>query len=233
MLLESLAAIVVINLVITMWMWSKLPKPPKKKFYRNLTSGSPITPKHQRPKTIDSLADEAERQTLIEFRDFGDVVNWWLADEHLGSRWRLQELADTHLQIGFRDSPAFGRRYELYFGPQKLGTLEVTAGYHPRFARTYNATIELMWVRLLPWEAVTTILRTIADHICDNDKASHDAASIAINGAMTVALWDSLEITGYDFGGATDWGNLELTLSGPAPFYLDRRNSKAFRELRA
>lgn len=232
MTFEILAGLVVFNLMLTTWIVSNRPNRPKKKFYRNLTSGDPITPQHQRPREIDSLANEAERQALIEFRDFGDVVNWWLADEHEGSRWRLQELSDTHLMIEFRDYPAFGRRYQLYYGPVKLGILEVTAAHHPRSARKYRATIELEMVRLLPYEAVTGFLGEIAEHICDNDDLSRNATSNAIHAAMSVALWNSLEITGYDFGGAVDWGRLQVNLHGSAAFYFARRDCEAFQEQR-
>ena len=87
-----------------------------------------------------------------------------------------------------------------------------------------------MWVRLLSWETVVDILGTIESHICDRDQNSKEEHRIGA--ALNRALWNSLTISGYDFGGAVDWGELEVTLQGRAPFYFNRRNSKAFQELR-
>ena len=72
---------------------------PKKKVYWDLVmNGEPISPKHQRPKAIgDKLANshlvsDDDRKFFEDFFEFGDVINLFLADRHVGSRWRIQEL---------------------------------------------------------------------------------------------------------------------------------------------
>jgi hypothetical protein len=43
---------------------------------------------------LASLADDEDRRFFTDFAEFADVVNWWLADENVGTRWRLQKLPD-------------------------------------------------------------------------------------------------------------------------------------------
>jgi hypothetical protein len=59
---------------------------PKKKFWSQLQSSPPISPQHQRPKATGG--DKRDKQFFEEFRYFGDVLNWWCSDEHVGNRWQ-------------------------------------------------------------------------------------------------------------------------------------------------
>lgn len=194
---------------------------PKKKFYWELISGDPIAVKHNRPKSVDGdwkLAGDEDRSFFDDFYAFGDVVNWWLSDERAGSSWRLQEMADTELRLSNSDSPEFGRRYEIYRGPIKSGVLEISANllrYHDGKKGIW-ATIELQWVRLLSYEAVTDILSAIATHVDSSVESSH-----RIHGAMTRALWDSLSIDD-DGLNESNWGTLEVSFEGEAEFYFRR-----------
>jgi hypothetical protein len=237
MTVEILSVIVLVNLLLTLWMWQKRSGGPKKKLYWDLATGASITPNHQRPNAIGErcagLVQETDRQFFDAFHSFGDVVNWWLADEHVGSRWRLQELATTELTLGSGDDPEFGRRYEVYCGPKKLGTLEVAANWDYHEKRNVRALIGLQWVRLLQWETLSDFLGAIAIHICDGDQSSQSLAQGTINTALAAALWNSQIISSEDFGEAVDWGNLEVTFRGNAPFYFSRRNSEVFQNLRS
>jgi hypothetical protein len=200
---------------------------PKKKVYRDLVHGEPISPKHQRPQAIGdaypTLAGDIDRQFFIS--EFGDVMNWWFADEHTRSRWRIQELPKTELSIGFYDSPAFGRRYEIFRGPTKLGAMEISASYPYKVGnKNIQASIELMWVRLLSWDTLTDFLGSVSTHI---NTAGDSDNFIRIQSAMARSLWDSLRISDQDLG--LNWGELEMTLEGSADFYFSRRDSKTFR----
>ena len=206
---------------------------PKKKVYWNLVSGEPISPKHQRPQAIGdahpTLANDADRQFFIDFFEFGDVVNCWFADTHSGSRWRIQEQPKTELNIGFYDSPAFGRGYEVFCGPIKLGTMEISAAYpYKADARNVRLSMQLMWVRLLSWDALMDLLGSVATHI--NSPGDHNNV-MRIQSAMARSLWDSLRIEDEDLG--FNWGDLEITLEGTAAFYFSRKNNKSFQESRS
>ena len=102
------------------------PEKIKKKFRKQLYDTKPITPKHQPPKTIGgefaSLVREQHRAFFADFADFANVVNWWLADEHVGSRWRLQELPETELRLHgvFDYGPTFGRSYAVFYNQARL-----------------------------------------------------------------------------------------------------------------
>jgi hypothetical protein len=74
MTLEVLVVIVVISALATfsIWRWAAhKPSLPKRKFYRELTFGKPIVPKHERPKNIGdewpNLADDEDRKFLATF----------------------------------------------------------------------------------------------------------------------------------------------------------------------
>lgn len=201
---------------------------PKQKVYRALVQGDPISPKHQRPKSAGNLADRTDQLFFNDFFDFGDVVNWWLSDEHSWSRWRIQEIADTELRHGFRDSPSFGRTFEIYCGPTKLGTLEISASYSYDLDKNeIRASIELVWVRLLSWDTVVDFLHAIAIHI---DSSNSFDSGLRIQAAMSRCLWDSFIIHDEDLG--LEWGELTLTLQGFAKFYFDRKNSEAFNQMK-
>ena len=190
--------------------------------------GEPISPKHQRPQAIGdahpTLAGDDDRQFFIDFFEFGDVINWWFTDD--GSRWRIQERSKTELNIGFYDSPTFGRGYEVFCGPIKLGTMEISASYpYTADEKNIRLSIELMWVRLLSWDALMDLLGSVATHI---NSAGDSSNVMRIQSAIARSLWDSLRIEDEDLG--LNWGDLEVTLVSRAEFYFSRKNSKYFRE---
>lgn len=110
----------------------------------------------------------------------------------------MQEQPKTELTIGVYDSPAFGRRYDVFCGPTKLGILEIQASY-PYTAEKPNvrASTSLMWVRLLSWDTVMKFLSCIALHIDDVGDLGNSAR---IQGAMNRSLWNSLIVHDEDLG---------------------------------
>jgi hypothetical protein len=66
-------------------------KKPKKKFLKRLLHSKPVAPKHQPPSPLKEGKEGITRgvqQFFADFEDFADVVNWWLADPHVGGPWR-------------------------------------------------------------------------------------------------------------------------------------------------
>jgi hypothetical protein len=201
---ETLTIIVIVNAVATFSLWFRVaekPPRPKRKFSKSLWQTEPIIPKHEPPKAISgsypNLAHEEDRLFFQDFATFADVVNEWLADEHLRSRWRLQELPDTELKLRWYDRPAFGRRYALYYNQERLGSLEVAAGYpYQKQEGTVHSDIELHSLRLLHFSAVTQLLSSLALHLVSTNPATsvYGEAQRTIQAALLSVVWDTQRI---------------------------------------
>jgi hypothetical protein len=80
--------------IITLWREAaRKPPRPNKKFLNKLLHSEPIIPNHDPPKAggnFSSMADTAEgKRFFADFAPFAEIMNEWLADEYVGSRWRL------------------------------------------------------------------------------------------------------------------------------------------------
>ena len=88
-------------------------------------------------------AEDYDFECFNSFRHFANLIN------HREGRgpFRLQELADTEIRGGpGQDSPAYGRRYEIYDNRCKLGTLEISASsdwYFNRADKSVDMTIAI------------------------------------------------------------------------------------------
>lgn len=233
MTFDVLAVIVFLNLMATIALWRDAARRPprlKNKFITELLDSEPIVPKHQPPKTIGekfaSLVTEEDRLFFGDFVDFAAVVNWWLADEYVGGPWRLQEMPETELKLGgISDMPDFGRRYAIFHNKVRLGTLEVSATFPYKIEnRNVRATIELDFVRLLAFDAITAFLDGIAMHISNPDPNSkeHLETSLGIISGVTQVIWQTQQFSRYRIDGG-DWGELELQVNGAASWYFTRR----------
>jgi hypothetical protein len=203
-----------------------------------LLHSEPITPKHERLKTaggdFGSLARDVDKRFFADFAPFADVVNWWLADEFVGSRWRIQEVAegDVRLNVDFSDGPTLGRCYSLFHNQVEIGRLEIRPGYkYSREIPKVLTEIELNSVRLLSFDSIVDFLNVVALYICD-DKAKyeedeyHTNTNQAIVGALTKALWQSQQITEFADLNGQDWGELSLHLQGRASaWYFERKEA--------
>jgi hypothetical protein len=188
---------------------------PKRKVYRELVSGPIISPNHRAPQSLPSLAHDFDRQFFSDFRRFGEVLNRWFGDEYTASRWRVQERSNAELHIDYFDYPLFGRSYEVFYGATKLGILEVRASQFYQKDRVVIASIEIEWVRLLPWATVAEFPHVVAMYV---RSPNNDDSTARIQTALNRALWDSLVVHDQDLG--LDWGQLELSLEGNAEFYF-------------
>jgi hypothetical protein len=136
--LQVVTIVAAINAMATITLWreaARKPPRPNKQFLKKLLHSEPITPKNNPPKVAGgewaSIADDDDRRFFADFAAFADVVNWWLADEHIGSRWRLQELPDrdVSLNVDFSHGPILGQRYDIFHNQVHLGHLEIRPGY--------------------------------------------------------------------------------------------------------
>jgi hypothetical protein len=93
---------------------------------------------------------------------FADVVNWWFADEHVGTDWRLQELPDTELRQNVSDMPQFGRGYDVFYNQVRIGTLEVSPGAdYGSENPDVRTSIQLEWMRLLHVYTIREFLSSV------------------------------------------------------------------------
>jgi hypothetical protein len=229
-----LTIIVLVNAVVTFGLLLEAKRRPgqpnfKKKFIKRLLQSEPITPKHQPPKTIggnfQSMVRKEHQLFFDDFADFVEVVNRWLEDEHVGSRWRLQELPETEMSLHgvFNYGPSFGRRYAVFYNQVQLGELEVEpwVGYSAERPRVLTR-IHLEYARLLSFATIRDFLRIIAGYSCyyERDGKNYFQAQQAIDSAMTEALWQSNQVDVYDIR-AHDSGEINLQLDGIAKLYLE------------
>ena len=193
------AVVLAVNVILTGLLWQRViqrPGRPKKKFIRLLRNGKPIIPAHRAPQTTEGDS-QSDRVFFEDFAWFGEVVNSWLSDEHVGaSSWRLQELPETQLKLNhWQVGPQYGRSYQIWFNQVRLGRLEVSAGY-PYSTETQNmyAFIELENVRLLPFGTVEHFLGAISDHVNDENENARLKSQRLITDVMLQVLWRIQEI---------------------------------------
>jgi hypothetical protein len=239
---EVLAIILLLNVGATIALWGtavRQPRALKKNFLKKLRNSTPIAPNHQPPKIsgeeFSSLVPKEDRRFFDDFEDFGKVVNWWLANEHVGGPWRLQELPDAELSLRSSDTPVFGRRYAIFHNQIRLGTLELGPGfdYSPE-KPAVRTNLELDRVRLIAFHSLRRFLFDIAMHVCDARGNSPDylQAHASIDCALTRVLWTVQQLSGSaETEVREDYGELELQLHGSAAWFFQRR--EALRRQRA
>jgi hypothetical protein len=238
---EVLIIVVVINAFVTLSLWRKLAsrsgRGPKlnKKAATALWRSDPIIPKHDPPKTIggrySSLADDTDRQFFADFRDFADVINWWLASEHEASRFRLQDLpaSDLSLNVDYSDGPTLGRSFAIYYNQTHMGRLAISSGseYAADNPEVYTS-VEINWARFLGSDELTEFLGDIALHVASKPDERRNAQQ-SIQSALTRTLWDNYRVSPYDEPDFDEWGELTVSFHGTALFYINRRDATARR----
>jgi hypothetical protein len=238
---EVLIAIVAINAIVTLslgrMMATKASRPAglNKKATKALWHSDPIVPRHDPPKVVGgkfpSLADEADRVFFDDFKEFADVVNWWLADKYVASRFRLQDLPDADLRLNVpHDAPVLGRCFALYYNQTRLGRIEI----HPKFFPEYTTqtpyvytSVRIDWSRFLGYRTITEFLDAIALHVTNPSPKSDEYVSArqGIQAAMTKMLWNKYAISEAANEEDLDWGELTVSFDGAAEWYITRRNA--------
>jgi len=236
---EFLTLIVIANALVTFALWRSMrgkadrPEGLNKKAAKRLWDGEAIVPKHNPPEQpggeLHALADATEWSFFADFIEFADVVNWWLADEYVNSRWRLQALpdGDRSINVDFDHGPMLGRCYALFYNQVETGRLEIAdaTGYTSENPTLYT-NIEIRNVRLLGYDDVTGILQAIALHVvsANSESVEYRQAMQSINSALTEVLWNNYRISKYSGElDRLDWGELTVRFDGTASWYMARR----------
>ena len=241
---EVLVAIVAINAIVTLSLWrtmaTKASRPAglNKKAAKALWHSDPIVPRHDPPKVVGgdcpSLADDADRKFFDDFREFADVVNWWLSDKYVASHFRLQDLPDAHLRLNVpHDTPVLGRCFALYYNQTRLGRLEIHPAYkYATETPQVYASVKIDWSRFLGYRTITEFLAAIASHVTNSNPKSDEYVSArqGIQAALMETLWGKYAISELDRVFAneedSDWGELNVSFNGAAEWYITRRNAR-------
>ncbi len=127
----------------------------------NILLGTPIEPKHANPRLKRWGITESLRRFFADFDQFGVIANGWAPIKD--SPWRLQELKDTRLRTFNNDSAEHGRRYDLFYNQQRVGSLEIadTSAYTTEEPRGC-ANVLIQDARLIPLDEVSRFLTSIA-----------------------------------------------------------------------
>lgn len=241
---EVLIIIVVINALATLSMWRKLASKSSrgptlnKKAATALWRSDPIVPKHDPPRIVggkfSSLADEEDRRFFADFKDFADVVNWWLSDEHTASQFRLQDLpdGDVRLHPGSHSGPILGRCFAIYHNQTRVGRLEVSPEHkYSNAVPDVYTDVEVDWARFFGYDELTELLQVIAWHVTTGNPKSNDYrdALSSINAGLTKTLWDNYRVSYFDkvVDRTDEWGELSVSFHGTASCYILRRDAPA------
>jgi hypothetical protein len=165
------------------------------------------------------------------------VVNWWLADKYVASRFRLQDLpdGDVRLNIHYDSRPVAGRCFAVYYNQIRIGRLEIHPSYFPDYSSQtpyVSTSVQIDWSRFLGYRTITEFLGTIASHVTNPSPKSDEyvAARQRIEAALTETLWANYRITEDDHVFANeedlDWGELNVSFHGAAEWYITRRNAR-------
>ena len=235
---DVLVIIVALNVVATSSLWRKVATKSNrgptlnKKAAAALWRSDPIVPRHDPPKTaggeFSSLASESDRHFFDDFKDFADVINWWLADKSIASRFRLQDLpaGDRRLNVDYSGGPQLGRSFAIYYNQTHVGRLEIGPAYEYTTENpSVNTNIQIDWARLLGFYELTEFLDDIASHVVSADSQSDEYRNVRQNmlHALTRTLWDNYRISQYSHLDFEQWGELNVSFHGLAFFYFGRR----------
>jgi hypothetical protein len=243
MTFEILSIIVLLNVVATIALWrtaARRPERLKRRFRNRLWRSNPITPKHQPPPPLKEDAwgvDKHDLQFFSDFKEFANVVNWWLADEYNKSPWRLQELPKSELlELAGPDFPAYGRRYDVFHNQAHSGEIEIeaTREYTSQNPRV-RVHIRLDCVRALALGTIRSFLTNIALHTTEYRPGTLETLQTnqEIDLALIDVLWETQEISEFGFENEPGYGRIEVQLEGLPTFYFRRRDCEAFQKLKA
>jgi hypothetical protein len=233
---EVLTTIVVINAIVTFWLWRqvaiKTNRRPrlKEKAAKALWDSDPIVPRHDPPKAagsgFSSLVCNADKVFFADFKEFANNVNTWLAS--WDCCFRLQELPDGIVRLNSDDAgPLPGRCFALYYNQTRLGKLEISPSYeYTSEAPGVHTEVRIEWARFLDFEELTQFLGAIARLVTKPQSDEYIAAQQSIQSALTQTLWGNYRISQYEDSdlawGLEDWGELNVSFNGSAEHYMYR-----------
>jgi hypothetical protein len=247
---EALSIIMAINAVATLWLILagrqmdvvKANKPARlnKKAAKLLWRSDPISPRHN-PPNIDvskfsGIHARSEREFFLDFKEFADVVNSWLADDFgrnvTPSRFRLQDEPQAEVgRIVSTAGPTRGRCFQVFYNQYPIGRIEIQPWIDYTTETPHVWTdVEIDMARYLRYDELTRFLRDIAGHVTNSNprhpRSDYPEARLIIEAALTEALWGSYE----NSRGRYDWpehedqsGRLLVRFQGQAEWYISRR----------
>jgi hypothetical protein len=127
-----------------------------------------------------------------------------------GDRWCFDEQDEKYCRLNSIDQPNIGRVYQVRFGEQKMGRLEVTNSnsWDKSAEFEFNISVELRHIEHLPYSEINSVLVAIALSVQDHEEiqSSRARAKSEANQAMVATLWDWMQspsspISRYTFSG--------------------------------
>jgi hypothetical protein len=175
--------------------------------------GTPIEPKHANPKLKRWGISKSLRRFFADFDRFGVMANGWAPIKD--SSWRLQELKDTRLRTFNSESPEHGRRYDLFYNQQHVGSLEIAdiPEYTTEEPRV-RANVVIRDARLIPFDDISRFLTGIATLLSAGTGDEYAEAKGKLEIALTQAY---LARKGMD--SATEMP-IEVSFLGSAATYI-------------
>jgi hypothetical protein len=113
---------------------------------KSLFEAEPITVRHDTPRSLtpqgeESWAEPYDHECFQWFWYFADSINEMYSS--LSEPIRLQELRDTRIRGSLdRGSPAYGRRYDIYYNQCKIGLLQIRASLD-RYRNPENKSVDV------------------------------------------------------------------------------------------
>jgi hypothetical protein len=154
----------------------------------NILLGTPIEPKHANPKLKHWGITKSLRRFFADFDQFGVITNEWAPIKD--SPWRLQELENTRLRTFNDDSPKYGRRYDLFYNQQRVGSLEIadTPDYTTEEPRV-RSNVVILDARVIPHplDDVSRFLTSIATLLSAGTGDEYAEAKRNVEVALTQA----------------------------------------------
>jgi hypothetical protein len=168
-------------------------KSPRDKLLDTLFNSDPIEPKHSRPASLTGgfgggfFDSESGNLFFADFDMFADYINGFYNSADEVGPWRLEELANTELSTAI-DSPAFGRRYRVFYNQAHIGLVELhDALYDPRFDaekdRRFWVNVQINLARLLPFPQVLGFLHLIVEPDAEGQRSVYLALLSVLWGA--------------------------------------------------
>jgi hypothetical protein len=177
--------------------------------------GVPIEPKHANPKLRGRRIPDSLRRFFADFGRFGVIINNWPPIKD--GPWRLQERKDTRLRTFNDDSPKQGRRYDVFYNQQRLGSVEITdtAGYTTEAPRV-RANIVIQDARLIAFDEISRFLTSIATLLSAGTGDEYAEARSNVETALTRAH----QARGWEAGPLA----IEVSFLGSAATYIKLRD---------
>jgi len=181
---------------------------------------SPIEPKTVTSKGIPKEGwgvSEDDQKTFQDLESFARTINSMLAD----LPFRLQELAET--EIGDLYGPSYGRRYEVYHGRAKVGSLSLRRTRVPKEGETTHvlATADLRYARYMGCESLSSFMNLLAQFLASSPREAESQRAYILS-VLLSAVWPEGRMWKNGPDKNSD-PSLEFQFDGTATLYREMR----------